>query len=233
MSITHLPAETLDKIAGFIESPTDLRNFAVSRQLYSIVSPRHTQFRIIRSPLRSSIWQKFTTHRSLAQNVRTLEIQRPECYDLHPDFAVLSDPFMALGDRRRRGFRTNPSVIPEIFKEEHGDEDKQFSNVWDSKTVGIPTFNNERNTDLCAERLLVLALRTMTGLTSFIWSRTPPLINPNIEDDIWITLANHCPDLREVQVIDGVDAPDLGDPQDLKVVYNPSVSAFPYSSVLV
>jgi len=223
MSITHLPAETLDKIAGFIESPTDLRNFAVSRQLHSIVSPRHTQFRIIRSPLLSPIWQKFTTHRSLAQNVRTLEIQRPEYYGVHPDFAVLSDPFMALGDRRRRGFRTNPSVVPEIFKEEHGDKDEQ----------GAPTFNNERNKDLCAERLLVLALRTMTGLTSFVWSRTPPLINPNIEDDIWITLANHCPDLREVQVLDGVDSDDLGGPQDRKVVHNPSVSAFPHSSTLV
>ena len=56
--------------------------------------------------------------------------------------------------------------------------------------------------DLDAERILVSALRGMSGLTSFKWTRTPPLINPNQEADIWITLANYCPSLNSLHVLD-------------------------------
>jgi len=234
MSITHLPVETLDKIAGFIESPTDLHNFAVSKQLHSIVSPRHTQLRIIRSPLRSTIWQKLITHRSLAQNVRTLEIQRAEDCDWHSNFAILNDKFMALEDTCRRGQR-NPPIIPEIFREKSDNEDEQLADLSDSETVGTPglaTAQNDRDTDLCAERLLVLALRNMTGLTSFAWSHTPPFINPDVEDDVWITLLNHCPDLREVLVIDGIDSDYEDNPHYRRAVHNPMVSSILYSNAL-
>jgi hypothetical protein len=56
-------------------------------------------------------------------------------------------------------------------------------------------------TDLDAERVLVAALKGMSGLTSFRWSRTPPLINADQEDDIWITIAKCCPSLNTINVI--------------------------------
>ena len=46
-----------------------------------------------------------------------------------------------------------------------------------------------------------LSWSPMSGLTSFLlW--TPPLINHNQEDDVWIKLANYCPSLNVIDVID-------------------------------
>ncbi|KAF8812095.1 hypothetical protein BYT27DRAFT_7183093 [Phlegmacium glaucopus] len=57
--------------------------------------------------------------------------------------------------------------------------------------------------DLDSERVLVSALKGMSNLTSFQWTRPlPPLINRNREDDIWITFAKYCPSLNVIDVID-------------------------------
>jgi hypothetical protein len=218
MLITDLPVETLDRIAGEIESPTDLHNVAdTSRLLRSIVSPRHTQLRVIRSPIRSSIWEKFIEDRSLAQNVHTLEIQNAEV------------------EWNREN--VDPPVTPAIFGDlseqvfHDGGEDKDEDKRSVSSVKAKGKAKNE--TDLRAERLLVSALRNMTGLRTFRWSRTPPLINPKDEDDVWTVLVKHCPDLRHVNVVD-LEKPhepsidDNGDDDDAyqRPTRNPTVRTF-------
>jgi hypothetical protein len=186
MVITDLPVETLDHIAAAFDSPTDLANLgAVCTQLRLLVEPYHTQFRVIRAPLISPLWEKLATNRSLAQNVRILEVQSAE---IHGD---------------REGATIDEPVIPIMFTDlevplapevDNGDED-------DVGTLRAH-YLAKNATDLDAERVLVAALRGMSGLTSFRWSRTPPLVNADQEDDIWITIAKCCPSLNTIDVID-------------------------------
>jgi hypothetical protein len=196
MSIQDLPVEILEQIASEIESPLDLCSFGASRKLRSIVFPNHAQLRIIRCPLLSSIWEKLSIHRSLAANVRVLEIQRATINWNH-DFVDLP-------------------VVPAMFDE-----------------PGRPQAINEVNhakrpSRLEADRVLVSALRHMTGLVSFQWSHTPSLINPDLEDDVWTTLINYCPNLREVDVLDDVGlGPGLGyEDAYRKPTHSPAVSDY-------
>ena len=58
-----------------------------------------------------------------------------------------------------------------------------------------------------AERILVSAASTLKGMfgltaSAFRWTRTPPLINRNQEDYVWMMLANYCPSLNVIDVID-------------------------------
>ena len=86
MLITDLPTETLDLIASSLESPVELTHLSVTcSRLHLIVSPNHTQFRIIRIPLISPLWKELYNNRSLAQNVRVLEIQSAEPYSRQID----------------------------------------------------------------------------------------------------------------------------------------------------
>ncbi|KAF8801833.1 hypothetical protein BYT27DRAFT_7197718 [Phlegmacium glaucopus] len=85
--------------------------------------------------------------------------------------------------------------------------------------------------DLDAERILVSALKGMSNLTSFRWTRTPPLINRNQEDDIWITFAKYCPSLNVIDVIDR-ERPfepmldDTDDPAYQRPSHNPNFYLF-------
>lgn len=75
MLVTDLPVETLDHIAAALDSPINLANLgAVCTQLRLLVEPYHTQFCAIRAPLTSPLWEKLATNRSLAQNIRILEV---------------------------------------------------------------------------------------------------------------------------------------------------------------
>ena len=157
-----------------LDSPTDLQNLANScTQLNSIVEPYHSQFRVIRAPLTSPLWKKFAENRLLAQNVRILEVQSP-------------------GDDQ---------VIPTIFPDLEVPSVPDLDAFEDVETLR-DHYAAKHAIDLDAERILVSALKGMSGLTSFQWTRNPPLINHNREDDIWITLANHCPSLNVIDVID-------------------------------
>ena len=75
-TITCQPTEILDSIAFHIDSKRDLLSFAVScRRMYGIVFPRHFNYRTIRCKVSSiSVWNHLIVHRSLARNVRRLEI---------------------------------------------------------------------------------------------------------------------------------------------------------------
>ncbi len=90
--------------------------------------------------------------------------------------------------------------------------------------------------DLEAERDLVSALRGMSGLVSFRWVRTPPLINSDEEEDVWVALAKYCPALDSVDVRDrekpfdpSLEEDDLDDPAYQRPTCNPNVSQFRYT----
>ncbi|KAJ6560686.1 hypothetical protein B0H10DRAFT_2118982 [Mycena sp. CBHHK59/15] len=75
-TITRQPTEILDSIAYHVDSKRDLLSLALSCQrMHDIVFPRHFQYRHIRCKVSSlSVWNHLMVHRSLARNVRRLEI---------------------------------------------------------------------------------------------------------------------------------------------------------------
>ncbi len=42
----------------------------------------------------------------------------------------------------------------------------------------------------------------MSGLMSFQWVRTPPLISPDKEEDVWMALVKYCPTLESIDVLE-------------------------------
>ncbi|KAJ7133738.1 hypothetical protein C8R43DRAFT_1022974 [Mycena crocata] len=75
-TITRQPTEILDSIAFHVDAKRDLLSLALSCQrMHDIVFPRHYQYRHIRCKVSSlSVWNHLMVHRSLARNVRRLEI---------------------------------------------------------------------------------------------------------------------------------------------------------------
>lgn len=190
MVITDLPVETLDQIAGAIDSPTDLENLgATCLQFHLLVAPYHTQFRVIRTPLVSPVWKKLAKDHSLARNVRILDIQSAEVYG-HSQEATLDKPVIPAGLEA-------PQIEALV---ENSDSDDNDSDEEDRAERARDVAKNV--VDLDAERSLVSALKAMSGLTSFQWTRTPPLIDPDQEDDVWATLAKCCPALSSIDVVD-------------------------------
>jgi hypothetical protein len=76
VSLVNLPTEILDAIIFHIDSRRDLLNVALGcKRLHDIVFPRHFEYRVIRCKVSSiSVWNHLILHRSLARNVRRLEI---------------------------------------------------------------------------------------------------------------------------------------------------------------
>lgn len=219
-TVTSLPAETLDQIAAALERSTDLQNFAVTPHLRSVVSPRHTQFRIVRAPLLSPIWARFVENRSLAENVRTLEVQAAEIEWNREDVDAPITPVVFKSSDEQQSAQEQKGECPD-----DGSDDE-------SDTAIKSRFTAKNLTDLAAERIFVSALKNMTGLTSFQWSRTPPLIDPKVEDDVWTILLKRCPDVREIKVLDGEKPHEFSwyddmddDPAYQRPSRNPIVSA--------
>jgi hypothetical protein len=75
-TLTRQPNEILDSIVFHIDSKRDLLALALScHRLHSVVCPRHYDYRVIRCKVSSiSVWNHLVVHRSLARNVRRLEI---------------------------------------------------------------------------------------------------------------------------------------------------------------
>src|ERR1700691_4066727 len=75
-TLTRQPNEILDSIVFHIDSKRDLLALALScHRLHSVICPRHYDYRVIRCKVSSiSVWNHLVVHRSLARNVRRLEI---------------------------------------------------------------------------------------------------------------------------------------------------------------
>jgi hypothetical protein len=77
VNIVELPYETVDAIVFYVEGTQDLLSLALTcRTLADVVCPRHIQFRLIRCDVIMAhyLWNTLAKDRSLARNVRTLEI---------------------------------------------------------------------------------------------------------------------------------------------------------------
>ena len=70
------PTEIVDAILFHVDSRKDLLNIGLGcKRLYDVVFPRHFEYRVIRCKVSSiSVWNHLVHHRSLARNVRRLEI---------------------------------------------------------------------------------------------------------------------------------------------------------------
>ena len=75
-TITRQPTEILDNIVFFVDSKRDLLSLALTcHRMYSIVFPRHFDYRVIRARVGSiRVWNHLILHRAFARNVRRLEI---------------------------------------------------------------------------------------------------------------------------------------------------------------
>lgn len=70
------PTEILDAVLSHVDSPKDLLNIGLAcKRLHDVVFPRHIDYRVIRCKVSSiSVWNHLIMHKSLARNVRKLEI---------------------------------------------------------------------------------------------------------------------------------------------------------------
>ena len=70
------PTEIIDAILFHVDSRKDLLNIGLGcKRLYDVVFPRHFEYRVIRCKVSSiSVWNHLVHHRSLARNVRRLEV---------------------------------------------------------------------------------------------------------------------------------------------------------------
>ncbi|KII91384.1 hypothetical protein PLICRDRAFT_38129 [Plicaturopsis crispa FD-325 SS-3] len=75
-TLTRQPAEILDAITFFVDSKRDLLSLALScRRMHAIVCPRHMDYRVVRAKASNvAVWNHLIVHRSLARNVRVLEV---------------------------------------------------------------------------------------------------------------------------------------------------------------
>ena len=238
MAFSRQPVEILDRIAAAVDSIPDLGNLsAVSKQLHSVVAPRHIPYRIIKAPLLSPEWKELVENISLAENVRALEVQSAEIgynrRSVDPEIVPSAFPSrqLASDSATSSGHQHDDHHDPESDDAEFAESSDEDDDDDDSDLLSrIAAQNAIKNAqDLAAERIFISALKNMSRLTSFTWSRTPPLVDPQNEDDIWATLAKHCPDLRELSVLDAekphnphVDETD--DPTYQHPTRNPSVS---------
>lgn len=80
-TLTRQPTEILDAIATCIDSRKDLISLALTcKRMHGVVCPRHTDYRVIRAKLSAvRVWNHLIVHRSLASNVRVLEVLDERC----------------------------------------------------------------------------------------------------------------------------------------------------------
>jgi hypothetical protein len=141
-SLVNLPTEILDAIIFHIDFRKDLLNVALGcKRLYDIVFPRHFEYRVIRCKVSSiSVWNHLILHRSLARNVRRLEILDER------SSATTSGNFS-----KGRGM-----AIPK--------------NILLQRDTDLESTDDELSMHVKQEKYLAAALVRMTGLREFRWS---------------------------------------------------------------
>ena len=142
VSLVNQPTEILDAIIFHIDSRKDLLNVALGcKRLHDIVFPRHFDYRVIRCKVSSiRVWNHLILHRSLAGNVRRLEI--------------LDERSSATTDRN---FNKGRSIaIPK--------------NILLQRDTDLESTDDELSMHVKQEKYFAAALVRMTGLKEFRWS---------------------------------------------------------------
>lgn len=142
VSLVNQPTEILDAIIFHIDSRRDLLNVALTcKRLHDIVFPRHFEYRVIRCKVSSiRVWNHLILHRSLARNVRRLEI-------LDERSSSTTDANFS----KARGM-----AIPK--------------NILLQRDTDLESTDDELSMHVKQEKYLAAALIRMTGLKEFQWS---------------------------------------------------------------
>ena len=142
VSLVNQPTEILDAIVFHIDSRRDLLNVALAcKRLHDIVFPRHFEYRVIRCKVSSiKVWNHLILHRSLARNVRRLEI-------LDERSSPTTDGNFNKGRR---------VTIPK--------------NIILQRDTDLESTDDELSMHVKQEKYLAAALVRMTGLKEFQWS---------------------------------------------------------------
>ncbi|KAG6852551.1 hypothetical protein C0991_010993 [Blastosporella zonata] len=94
-TITRQPTEVLDSIIFHVESRRDLIALALScHRMHDVVCPRHLEYRLVRCKVSAiRVWNHLIINRSLARNVRRLEIldERSTELEIVPSGILTSD----------------------------------------------------------------------------------------------------------------------------------------------
>ncbi|KAF8828392.1 hypothetical protein HHX47_DHR4000467 [Lentinula edodes] len=178
--ITHQPTEILDAIVFHVSSRADLLNLAMTcSRMHGVVIPRHFDYRVVKCKVSSvSVWNHLSVHRSLAMNVRQLEVL---------DERAVSGPGTAIGHGTLSSSLSNQSreMVPGGIS---------------STETDLEDTDDELAMHIKQEQYLLDALSKMAHLESFIWSCNH---SPISIDTFWpILLKIHA--LKEVEINDNM-----------------------------
>lgn len=164
LGLIQQPTEIIDAILFHVDSKKDLLNVGLGcKRLHDIVFPRHFDYRVIRCKVSSiSVWNHLNHHRSLARNVRTLEILDER---VHASLKAGN----AIGGGKGM-------LVPKGIMQ--GDTD-------------LESTDDELTMHSKQERFLASALTKMTGLKEFKWScNHSPISIANVWLTLMIRAAN-------------------------------------------
>ncbi|KAJ3974337.1 hypothetical protein EV361DRAFT_895217 [Lentinula raphanica] len=176
--ITRQPTEILDVIVFHVASRADLLSLALTcSRMHDVVIPRHFDYRVVKCRVSSiSVWNHLSVHRSLAMNVRRLEV-----LDERVVSVSCSDNANANLGTSNRATEMVPGGISSTETDLEDTDDE----------LGM----HEKH-----ERYLLNALVKMTHLESFVWSCNH---SPISIDVLWPVLLR-CHTLEEVQINDNM-----------------------------
>jgi hypothetical protein len=140
-------------------------------------------YRVLRAPLGLvELWAHLSRQPSLAKHVEIVEVQR-----------------------QMSGFnfeQLRQMTVPPDFRSDALSFLENDSNLYNTFLANSVPSTRE------AEKMLIAAVKNMTGLKSFQWDREPPLLDTRlddgVDDDIWTALRS-CTTLRSLQIMDASD----------------------------
>jgi hypothetical protein len=202
--LVYQPTEILDAIMSHVDTKRDLLHVGLCcKQLHSIVFPRHFEYRLIRCKVSSiSVWSHLVIHKSLARNVRRLEILDERC--------------LSSGSNGGRNDPNNGMVIPKGVLE--GDTD-------------LESTDDELGMHNKQERYFAAALMRMTGLREFKWACNHSPISVQhiwpvlMARCVTLQMVEICDNLIFASQVDGNNNSDSGSEGEVATVSRPKRKA--------
>lgn len=215
--ITRQPTEILDAIVFYVDSKADLLNLALTCQrMHEIVIPRHYDYRLIRAKVSNiSVWNHLTVHRSLAKNVRRIEIldERSTAGALVPAAIQVSDTDLestddelSMHDKQERYFVNALAKMSSLkcFIWECSHSPISITNVW-STLLSIPSLSqveindnlvfNPSAADVKTDRVLDELQTVVLHSTRHAYGSTK---TPTFE--VVRQMLNNCPNLSSIDL---------------------------------
>jgi hypothetical protein len=103
--LSDLPYDLIETIVSYIDAHRDLISLSLANKaLYDIIIPRHSQYRLVRTSLKSvQVWSHLASRPDLTRNIRILHIKRGDLVWLPDRYPVNMAPEQLLGSRRSQG----------------------------------------------------------------------------------------------------------------------------------